>query len=116
MLVTIAPGKKPVIKPLDITLNAGSEHEQHIGLYPFNRQALRTLYQHIDTTKSRQTQRSFLYNVLHYILQSHGARLEQRSFPPALTDLGGEFTDFSLAKLLQRNIILNQGNSTGDVL
>lgn len=99
------------------TLNAGSDYEQRIGLYPFNSQSLDTLYQHIDLTKNRQTQRSFLYNVLHYILQSHGARLGRRAFPPALAEWGGEFTSFSLAKPLQREIIYTQGGfDTGRII
>jgi hypothetical protein len=92
------------------TLDAGSAEEQHIGLYPFNQQALQNLYQHIDLTRNRQTQRAFLFQVIHYLLQSHGTHLRSRAFPPALADLGGEFTSFSLAKPLQREIIQTQGN------
>jgi len=91
------------------TLHAGSGEPQRIGLYPFNQQALQTLYQHIDLTRNRQTQRSFLFLVLHYLLQSHGTQVRQRAFPPALADLGGEFTSFSLARPLQREIIQTQG-------
>ncbi len=91
------------------SLHGGSEREQHIGLYPFNQQALWHLYQRIDTTRSRLTQRALLYNVLHYILQSHGPKIRDGYFPPAPQDLGGEFKDFTLKKPLQREIIRQQG-------
>ncbi len=91
------------------SLHGGSEREQHIGLYPFNQQALWHLYQRIDTTRSRLTQRALLYNVLHYILQSHGPKNRDGYFPPAPQDLGGEFTEFTLKKPLQREIIRQQG-------
>jgi len=90
-------------------LNKGNEREQPMGLYPFNQQALWSLYQHINTTRSRLTQRSLLYNVLHYILQSHGAKIKDGYFPPAPQDLGGEFTEFTLKKPLHREIIRKQG-------
>ena len=93
------------------SLNEDNEREQHVGLYPFNRQALWSLYQHIDTTRSRLTQRALLYNVLHYILQSHGTKIKDGDFPPAPRDLGGEFTEFTLKKPLQREIIRQQGGS-----
>lgn len=99
------------------TLHAGDEQEQRFGLYPFNRQALSTLYQHLDPLKSRRTQRALLYNVLHYILQSHGPRLRRQEFPPAPRDLGGEFTNFTLAKPLQSEVIRSQGGGdTGRIM
>jgi hypothetical protein len=85
-------------------------HEQDIGLYPFNQNAVWTLYQHIDTSSSKRTPRSLLHNVLHYIMQSHGPKVEQRSFPPASSELGSEFTIFSLAKNQHQVIAFQGGN------
>ncbi|GHO61354.1 hypothetical protein KSC_002460 [Ktedonobacter sp. SOSP1-52] len=84
------------------------QHEQEIGLYPFNQKAIWTLYQHIDTSTSKRTPRSLLHNVLHYIMQSHGPKVEQGAYPPASSEFGGEFTTFSLEKM-QHNVIAFQG-------
>jgi Cdc6-like AAA superfamily ATPase len=88
-----------------------SEHEQDIGLYPFNKKAVWTLYQHIDTSSSKRTPRSLLHNVLLYIMQSHGPKVTQGLFPPAPSELGGEFITFSLNKPMQRNVIAAQGGN-----
>jgi hypothetical protein len=93
------------------TLDPGSADEQQIGLYPFNSRALNTFYQHIDQTKNSPTQRTFLHKVLHYMLQSHGTHLQQRAFPPALSELGGEFEVFTPTKPLQRDLIRAQGGT-----
>ncbi|GEM_PF-1350802 len=87
----------------------GTDQALHVGLYPFNEQAIWKFYQHINTTNNKRTPRSLLNNVLYYVLQSHGSRIEQGLFPPAPGDLGGEFTPFTLAKSLQRNLIEQQG-------
>ncbi len=85
------------------------EEELHIGLYPFNKTALWEFYQHIPTDSNKRTPRSFLHSVLYYILQSHGDKIKLRQFPPAPSDLGGEFATFSLKKPLQRSLIATQG-------
>ena len=82
--------------------------EQNIGLYPFNQKAIWTLYQHLNTANTRRTPRSLLHNVLHYIMQGQGPKIGEGLFPPASSELGGEFTTFSLTKM-QRNVIISQG-------
>jgi hypothetical protein len=87
----------------------GPQEELHIGLYPFNKTSLWKFYQRIPTASNKRTPRSFLHSVLYYVLQSHGDKIKIRQFPPAPSDLGGEFTTFSLEKPLQRNLIGTQG-------
>lgn len=91
-------------------IQSDSEYGQDIGLYPFNQKAVWTLYQHIDTASSKRTPRSLLHNVLYYIMQSHGSKVVQGIFPPASSELGNEFTTFSLAKM-QHNVIAFQGGN-----
>ncbi len=80
----------------------------HIGLYPFNKRALWKFYQNIETAH-KKTPRSFINSVIAYILQSHGEKIRRNEFPPAPTQLGGEFGTFSLEKSLQRNLLASQG-------
>jgi hypothetical protein len=86
------------------------DKELHIGLYPFNKTALWKFYQHIETAH-KKTPRSFINSVIYYILQSHGEKIKSQGFPPAPTQLGGEFSTFSLEKSLQRNLIASQGGT-----
>jgi hypothetical protein len=87
----------------------GTDQALHMGLYPFNEQAIWNFYRHINTANNKRTPRSLLNNVLYYVLQSHGPRIAQGLFPPAPGDLGGEFTPFTLAKSLQRSLLEQQG-------
>jgi len=86
------------------------DKELHFGLYPFNKTALWNFYQHIQTTH-KKTPRSFINSVIYYILQSHGEKIKSQEFPPAPTQLGGEFSTFSLEKPLQRSLIVAQGGT-----
>lgn len=52
-----------------------------IGLYPFNQRALDTAYQFLKDTVSR-TPRTFLNDLLAYILTSHGDLITAGKFPP----------------------------------
>ena len=90
-------------------VNVGQGHTLDIGLYPFNKRAIWNLYQHLDTSNSKRTPRSLLNNVLYYILQSHGQKLNNGTFPPPISELGSGFTTFSLKNPLQRRLIDEQG-------
>ena len=90
-------------------ITVGPEKELHLGLYPFNKTSLWKFHQHVQTASNKRTPRSFLHSVLYYILQSHGDKIRIQQFPPAPSDLGGEFITFSLSKPLQRNLIATQG-------
>jgi hypothetical protein len=85
-----------------------------IGLYPFNKNALWEFYRNLQTSSSKRTPRAFLYNVLSYILQSHGNKVAQGQFPPAPVDLGGEFKTFVLNKYQQLGLINAQGKSDSE--
>src|SRR5437660_1945010 len=87
----------------------GDSHTLQVGLYPFNERAIWRFYQHINTTNNKRTPRSLLNNIIYYILQSHGSKINQGRFPPAPTHLVGEFTTFTLAKPSQRNLLEQQG-------
>jgi hypothetical protein len=65
---------------------AGTTVPQAIGLYPFNRQAITSLYDYLRENLSR-TPRTFLYDILAYILQSHGDKVAAGEFPPPVTEL-----------------------------
>ncbi len=82
-----------------------------VGLYPFNQQALWTMYTHLDTSKISRTPRSLLNNVIEYVLQSHGWQVKEGQFPPVARDLGGDFTPPTLEKPTQRTLITGQSNS-----
>ncbi len=90
-------------------VNVGQGHALHIGLYPFNKRAIWNLYQHLDTSNSKRTPRSLLNNVLYYMLQSHGQKINNGIFPPPVSELGSGFTIFSLKNPLQRRLIEDQG-------
>lgn len=59
----------------------GRETDTQIGLYPFNLTALNTLYEFLKEDLSR-TPRTFLNDLLAYILTSHSALIPAGKFPP----------------------------------
>lgn len=76
-----------------------------VGLYPFNEQALWTMYRQIDTTNTTRTPRSLLKSVLLYVLQSHGPKVAEGTFPPQPREVGSDFRPPSLAKGVQQRIL-----------
>ncbi|NWJ94147.1 MAG: hypothetical protein HXX20_00020 [Chloroflexi bacterium] len=64
-----------------------------VGLYPFNKEAIWTMYQRLgENGQSSRTPRTFLNSVLYYVLQSHGVKIEMNQFPPPAKDMGSDFT------------------------
>lgn len=79
-----------------------------VGLYPFNRQALDSLYNFLKSTASR-TPRTFLSDLLAYILQSHGDLILTGEFPPPQADLAPSVDLPSFDPPLHRTLIEQQG-------
>jgi hypothetical protein len=90
---------------------SGKDEALQVGLYPFNRQALWTMYSRIDASKTLRTPRTLLNNVLGYVLQSHGPKISQRQFPPIARELGSDFEPPTLVKPAQRTLIKRHSNS-----
>lgn len=65
---------------------------QEIGLYPYNNQALVTMYDQIDLSIESKTPRTFINGILSFVLQSHGQKIESGKFPPRANQLGNDFT------------------------
>lgn len=91
-----------------ILTEAGVPERMQAGLYPFNAQAIWTMYQGIDTTMTSHTPRSLINSVLLYVMQSHAHMIPARSFPPSAKEMGGEFHTPRLRKPLQRTTIETQ--------
>lgn len=79
-----------------------------VGLYPFNKRALWTMYSNIERNSSR-TPRSLLNSILRYVLESYGGKVKLGQFPTSRERLGSDFKTPSLKKLQQRSIIGMQG-------
>lgn len=65
------------------------ESRQPIGLYPFNASALTKLYQGLKG--ATHTPRSFLNDVLAYVMLSYGDQVRSKQFPPSPADLKSRF-------------------------
>jgi hypothetical protein len=86
-----------------------------IGLYPFNRQSLSTLYRGLRDSYPR-TPRTYLFDVLGYILQSHGARIESGDFPPPEGELAPAVQIPSFNPPTHRQIVEKQGGAAASRL
>ncbi len=86
-----------------------SELSQVVGLYPFNRKALSTLYQFLKDGVSK-TPRTFLNSLLAYILQSHGDKIEEGEFPPPATDLANDVNLPTFNPVSHIRLIQSQGS------
>lgn len=75
-----------------------------VGLYPFNEQALLTMYRQIDVQKISRTPRSLLNSVVEFVLLTHSARIRNGTFPAPRMQMGQAFTAPSLP-LLQTNLL-----------
>lgn len=81
-----------------------------IGLYPFNQQALTSLYAYLREDVSR-TPRSLLNNILGYILQSHGSKVATGEFPPPPTELATDVTIPTFNPPAHDRIVEEQGGA-----
>jgi len=79
-----------------------------VGLYPFSQQALNSLYDFLKSTASR-TPRTFLSDLLAYILQSHGDLILTGEFPPPQADLAPSVNLPSFDPPPHRTLIEKQG-------
>lgn len=86
-----------------------------VGLYPFNRQSLNTLYRGLRDSYPR-TPRTYLFDVLGYILQSHGARVESGDFPPPEGELTPAVQIPSFIPPAHRQIVEKQGGAAASRL
>lgn len=89
----------------------GEPEQMQVGLYPFNTQAIWTMYQRIDTTTTSRTPRSLLTSVLLYVMQSHAHLISQGNFPPPAKEMGSDFSSPTLQNPLQKPMIDEQGHS-----
>ena len=69
-----------------VELEMGEDGPIEVGLYPFNRKSLDTLYGALSEDASR-TPRGLLDKIISYILSSHTARIENGEFPPVLKEI-----------------------------
>jgi hypothetical protein len=81
-----------------------------IGLYPFNHQALASLYAYLRDDVSR-TPRTLLNNILGYILQSHGSKVATGEFPPPPTELATDVTIPTFSPSAHDRIVEEQGGT-----
>jgi len=79
-----------------------------IGLYPFNRQSIMSMYSGLDETVAK-TPRALLNSIVARVLGVHGPKIADREFPPASRDLGGEFITPQLTRPEQLSVIERQG-------
>lgn len=89
--------------------NAGND--QHVGLYPFNETALKTMYGKLDLGRVSGTPRSLLDSVLHFVLHNHSELIDEGAFPPARNQLGNDFDAPTLLKPQQRQLLNRPGLS-----
>jgi hypothetical protein len=79
--------------------------EIHVGLYPFNKTALRQMYENLESSKATKTPRSLTNSVLAYVLSSHGDLIIKGKFPPRRVDVGNDFSSPTILKPLQRQLL-----------
>ena len=86
-----------------------------IGVYPFNRRSLDTLYRGLRESYSR-TPRTYLFDLLGYILQSHSGKIESGDFPPPETELTPAVQPPSFNPATHRQIVEKQGGAAANRL
>jgi hypothetical protein len=85
-----------------------------VGLYPFNENAIWTMFGKIDTNQASKTPRSLLQHVLQYVLLSHGLKIKSGKFPPPQNELGSVFKAPMLNEPTQSRVIREQGGMDAD--
>lgn len=89
----------------------GDESERlQIGTYPFNRTALDTLYRGLKDSYPR-TPRTYLFDLLGYVLQSHSSKIETGDFPPPETELTPAVQPPAFNPPTHRQIVEKQGGA-----
>jgi len=95
----------PVRKACHAAFGFVSIGKAEIGLFPFNKQALWTMYRQIDSSNTLHTPRALLHNVISYMLGSHSQKLKEGQFPPPPRELALDVVPPTLQKPLQQTII-----------
>lgn len=91
-----------------VQLGEGSSHS--VGLYPFNSNALNTLYDSLRDGIAK-TPRSLLNNILAYVLIGHGEKIPAGQFPPPMSELANDITLPTFDPLAHRAIVAEQGKT-----
>ncbi|MEO8609322.1 MAG: ATP-binding protein [Chloroflexota bacterium] len=92
-----------------VEIGEGSEKRQ-IGVYPFNRRALDNLYRGLRESYPR-TPRTYLFDLLGYVLQSHTEKIKTDEFPPPETELAPAVQPPSFNPAAHRQIVERQGGA-----
>lgn len=92
-----------------VDIGEGSEKRQ-IGLYPFNQTALNSLYRGLKDNYPR-TPRTYLFDLLGYVLQSHSEKIATGDFPPPETELAPAVQSPSFNPAAHRQIVEKQGGA-----
>lgn len=106
------PYREPCHAAFGAVRLAGGPPDAAVGLYPFNAQALETMYTRLKNTA--RTPRSLLQSVLAYVLQSHGPDVDAGTFPPPAPDLSADVRAPSLRYPVQRQTISHQAGSEAE--
>jgi hypothetical protein len=97
---------RPRCHPAFSAIPLGGDDNQTVGLFPFNEQALLTMYGQLpDDQGQGKTPRAFLRDVLGFVLETHGPAVLDGSFPPAPDKVGSAFQPPPLRKPSQRNLL-----------
>lgn len=81
-----------------------------VGLYPFNPKALTTLYSYLRDDIGK-TPRTFLNDILAYVLDSHGDKIPIGEFPPPATVLAAGVGQPSFDPPAHERIVENQSGA-----
>lgn len=87
-----------------VNVNNAQNKTVQIGLYPFNQQAIITMYNNIIEQKFR-TPRTLLNSIVAYVLNNHGQLIERGLFPPPRTEVGNDFSAPNLRDFNQRDLL-----------
>lgn len=92
--------------PAFSAISVGGDDNQMVGLFPFNENALSTMYERLpDDQGQGKTPRAFLRDILGFVLETHGPAVPDGNFPPAPDKVGSAFQPPPLRKPGQRNLL-----------
>lgn len=86
-----------------VNVGSNQDNSSHFGLYPFNQQAIITMYRNIK--KKFRTPRTLLNSIVAYVLNSHGHLIEKGLFPPPRMEVGNDFSAPNLREFTQRDLL-----------
>lgn len=92
-----------------VALSPHDGEEAGAGLYPFNANALWSMYNNINTNVSLRTPRTLLNGILSYVLASHTSLIHDGRFPPPRAQVGSEFAAPTLLNPQQHNLFRAHG-------